>query len=299
MAPSRRVRFLLLTFFWYYIFLCLRPFSFRLLGDPDEDVQEQAFNAVRNLTESEDGIAMVFREIGIQVLGRITTGLSSRNDNVVLQVFFFLLYIYIFFTEQYPRRPLRLPTCPMEQTNNKNWFSPTPISSPLSKFVFQKPKQKFEVQQYLASLNWWLETLGGRSRWWKLGLWIRLNGYVSGLVVLMGMEGLVGVGVAQFSSVRVRRGEVLEGIRGMAEVAVAGLGVGEGVGRCVICMDQGIRLLGLMRIEWLLKERELLWIGWNMEKDMFDWCLLFFVWNLMSSSLPLIIMSFFFLSSIG
>ena len=58
------------------------------MGDPDEDVQEQAFNAVRNLTESEDGIAMVFREIGIQVLGRITSGLNSGNDNVVLQVFF-------------------------------------------------------------------------------------------------------------------------------------------------------------------------------------------------------------------
>ena len=48
-----------------------------LLGNPDEDIEEQAFNAVRNLTESEDGIAMVFREIGTQVLGRIAAGLSS------------------------------------------------------------------------------------------------------------------------------------------------------------------------------------------------------------------------------
>jgi len=61
------------------------PHLVELLGDPDEDVQEQAFNAVRNLTESEDGIAMVFREIGILVLGRITSGLNSGNDNVVLQ----------------------------------------------------------------------------------------------------------------------------------------------------------------------------------------------------------------------
>ena len=43
---------------------------------------------MRNLTESEDGIAMVFREVGIQVLGRITAGLSSGNDHVVLQVFY-------------------------------------------------------------------------------------------------------------------------------------------------------------------------------------------------------------------
>ena len=34
------------------------------MGNPDEDVQEQAFNVVRNLTESEDGISMVFREVG-------------------------------------------------------------------------------------------------------------------------------------------------------------------------------------------------------------------------------------------
>ena len=67
-----------MTFFFFV--------SIRLLGDPDEDIQEQAFNVVRNLTESEEGIAMVFREIGIQVLGRVTAALSSKNDNVVLQV---------------------------------------------------------------------------------------------------------------------------------------------------------------------------------------------------------------------
>ena len=51
---------------------------------------------------------------------------------------------------------------------------------------------------------------------------------------------------------------------------VVDLVVEEGVGRCDICMDQGIRLLGLMRIDSLFKERELLWIGWNMERDTFD-----------------------------
>ena len=70
------------------------PF-FRLLSDPDEDVQEQAFNVVRNLTESEDGIAMVFKEVGKEVLTCVTAGLSSGNDNVVLQVFLLRIFIYL------------------------------------------------------------------------------------------------------------------------------------------------------------------------------------------------------------
>ena len=70
------------------------PF-FRLLSDPDEDVQEQAFNVVRNLTESEDGIAMVFKEVGKEVLTCVTAGLSSGNDNVVLQVFLLRFFIYL------------------------------------------------------------------------------------------------------------------------------------------------------------------------------------------------------------
>ena len=64
----------------------------RLLSDPDEDVQEQAFNVVRNLTESEDGIAMVFKEVGKEVLSCVTAGLGSGNDNVVLQVFYIYFY---------------------------------------------------------------------------------------------------------------------------------------------------------------------------------------------------------------
>ena len=85
--------------FFLYLSLLTSPFSSRLLGDSDGDVQEQAFNVVRNLTESEDGIAMVFKEVGKEVLGHITAGLRSGNDNVVLQVFPFsstiLYYIYI------------------------------------------------------------------------------------------------------------------------------------------------------------------------------------------------------------
>jgi hypothetical protein len=87
------------------------------------------------------------------------------------------------------------------------------------------------------------------------------------------MEGLLEVGVVQLLSVRIREelGEgVLEGILEVVVLVVVGQGVGEGVDRCGICMGQGIRLLGLMRIDLLFKERELLWIGWNMEKDMFE-----------------------------
>ena len=66
---------------------------------------------------------------------------------------------------------------------------------------------------------------------------------------------------------------VLEGILEVVGLVVAGPVVGEGVGRCDICTDQVIRLLGLMRIDLLFKELELLWIGWNMERDMFDCCI--------------------------
>ena len=102
--------------------------TFRLLSDPDEDVQEQAFNVVRNLTESEEGIAMVFKEVGKEVLGCITVGLNSVNDNVVLQVFFFFeisyfTFFYILLLTPYtfcaPRQLLRSPTCRMELSNNK------------------------------------------------------------------------------------------------------------------------------------------------------------------------------------
>ena len=64
----------------------------------------------------------------------------------------------------------------------------------------------------------------------------------------------------QLLSVRIREEleeGVLEGILEAVELVV-GLVVGEGVGRCDICTDQDIRLLKLMRIYLLFKERELL-----------------------------------------
>jgi hypothetical protein len=54
-------------------------------------VQEQAFNVVRNLAENEDGIEMVFRELGTDVLlHHLETALKSSEEDVVLQVNFSL-----------------------------------------------------------------------------------------------------------------------------------------------------------------------------------------------------------------
>ena len=90
-----------------------------------------------------------------------------------------------------------------------------------------------------------------------------------------GHGGTSGDGLVQLLSVRIREEleeGVLEGILEVVGLMVVGLVVGEGVGRCDICTDQDIRLLGLMRIDLLFKDRELLWIGWNMERDMFGCC---------------------------
>ncbi|KAF9530698.1 armadillo-type protein [Crepidotus variabilis] len=62
----------------------------QLLEDPVEDIQEQGFNILRNLAENEEGIAMVFRELGIQILGKLINGMKSHNDDVVLQSTFAL-----------------------------------------------------------------------------------------------------------------------------------------------------------------------------------------------------------------
>jgi hypothetical protein len=59
----------------------------RLLSDPDEGVQEQAFNVVRNLAENEDGIDMVFRELGAEsLMAHLETALQSSDEDVILQV---------------------------------------------------------------------------------------------------------------------------------------------------------------------------------------------------------------------
>lgn len=60
--------------------------------DPDEGVQEQAFNVLRNLAENEPGIDMIFRELGAEVLlSHLTTSLGSSDEDVVLQVRSFIV----------------------------------------------------------------------------------------------------------------------------------------------------------------------------------------------------------------
>jgi hypothetical protein len=63
--------------------------TLRLLTDPDESIQEQAFAILRNLTESEEGIEMVFSEVGPKVLDIIAAtlgGSACACDDVMLQV---------------------------------------------------------------------------------------------------------------------------------------------------------------------------------------------------------------------
>ncbi|KAK0479999.1 armadillo-type protein [Armillaria novae-zelandiae] len=58
----------------------------RLLIDPAEGIQEQAFNIVRNLAEDEDAIDMVFEGLGTHILlERLVETLESRDEDVVLQ----------------------------------------------------------------------------------------------------------------------------------------------------------------------------------------------------------------------
>ncbi len=68
----------------FQILPLLRHSNSSFLGDSEPDIQEQAFNILRNLAENEEGIAMVFREIP-QVLGRLVEGMGSSHEDVVLQ----------------------------------------------------------------------------------------------------------------------------------------------------------------------------------------------------------------------
>lgn len=67
----------------------LLPHSY--LSDADEEIQEQAFNTLRNLTENEEGINLVFSSLDPPLLlSKILAGLQSRFEDVVLQACFAL-----------------------------------------------------------------------------------------------------------------------------------------------------------------------------------------------------------------
>ena len=53
----------------------------------DVRLQEQSFYLVRNLADTEEGIDMVFAEIGSDLLlGALSQALDSENDDVLAQV---------------------------------------------------------------------------------------------------------------------------------------------------------------------------------------------------------------------
>ena len=57
------------------------------MEDTNTGVQEQALNVVRNLTENEEGIELVYAKMGPWVLlERVLGCMSSSNEDVVLQV---------------------------------------------------------------------------------------------------------------------------------------------------------------------------------------------------------------------
>ena len=93
----------------------------QVTGDPDEDVQEQAFNVVRNLTESENGIAMVFKVVLQVILHFSSTILKNKR--------YLLTYYTCSLGSLYTRQHVE-------------WNIRTTRS-----------ERKFEVLQYLASFN--------------------------------------------------------------------------------------------------------------------------------------------------
>ncbi|KAJ7231249.1 armadillo-type protein [Mycena rebaudengoi] len=81
-----------------------------LLEDKDDGVQEQAFTVVRNLAENEQGIDMLFRELGAEVLLRtITAALAAPDDDVVLQA----TYVLANLSNGIPQQALLLAHAPL------------------------------------------------------------------------------------------------------------------------------------------------------------------------------------------
>ncbi|PPQ75379.1 hypothetical protein CVT26_015511 [Gymnopilus dilepis] len=61
------------------------------LSDPDDELQEQAFNTLRNIAEDEEGISLVFASLDTSLLlSKVLAGLHSRSEDVVLQACFAL-----------------------------------------------------------------------------------------------------------------------------------------------------------------------------------------------------------------
>lgn len=80
---DRVVKFVIIS---YALRVILISFA-RYLQESPTDVQEQAYNILRNVAETHEGIDLVFKNISIEVLtGHITNAITSSSDDVALQV---------------------------------------------------------------------------------------------------------------------------------------------------------------------------------------------------------------------
>ena len=122
---------------------------------------------VRNFTESEDGIATVFKEVGKEMLScqrsvELCYGWVKFWERRRCSSGIFTFSFYDFLKERYLLTPYnRSPRQPVLASMSNGTSEQRDLilsyanllSFPLSKFVFRKPKQKFEALQDLASLN--------------------------------------------------------------------------------------------------------------------------------------------------
>ncbi|KAG6808124.1 hypothetical protein H0H92_005319, partial [Tricholoma furcatifolium] len=80
------------------------------LEDPDPELREQAFNVLRNVAESEAGVALIHAEIGEDVvLDHAANALKSTNDDVVLQAAYLLANLANYAEAQHQARILAHP----------------------------------------------------------------------------------------------------------------------------------------------------------------------------------------------
>lgn len=57
------------------------------MADDDSSIQEQAFHVLRHLADGEEGIDMIFREMGPDILLQsLSIALESENEDLLRQV---------------------------------------------------------------------------------------------------------------------------------------------------------------------------------------------------------------------
>jgi hypothetical protein len=134
---------------------------FRLLDHTDPRIQEQALNIIRNLSENEEGIDLVFSEIGTDnLLDRLWAALESSDDDVTLQATLALANLVSSSEPNYTTRisnfPRMLPILHSCLSDRK-----TDIRRPVSSIVCELARMGgSEVRKALLE-----EGFGGTLRW--------------------------------------------------------------------------------------------------------------------------------------